>query len=817
MKKNFKIFNHLIFKLAMFISLTYTGNQAVAQINSLPFENCNCAYGLDIRYFRIIHYHKIIGHSDWNEKKEIQRTCSTAEFTAELKVVADGSESSLIEIEGEGDECGIIPNLKLNILDENFNEVLNTLPEKYGSAELVYHNGRKYTFKYKHPSIVPDEGMPFKELYIQIVNSHTSFNYGSIIVKCFRPPIAMIHGLWSDMSAFSKMKEELISSGNYQDYQIHPYNYQSTNDASFSSNSDVLPNAIKQCFSALLEEDISCGKVDIVCHSMGGILTRNYLKYPLYSVNNDIRRVITCNTPHAGSQMANFLLDPTQYGTQIASLLNFNGMNCDGGAVSDLRVGQPTINSVAYGSINGDAKVHSIQTFGDIGPIVFGFSPINMSVTGLAIGMIVKSCGNAFLNDVFDSPEHDIIVAAESQRGGLSGTHISGIYQQVHMESVANSEVINKVKDLLDEPAYLQTDFYFSDSYSGFTLNYDLDFPCLPTPPSSRQNDLRDVASIDIISPASGTYVNAGDTVTVTYSSMLLDTVMATIPFRIDSVIVVANSSVAGTLDLPVPLSAYGLVPFILTGLDENKRIVAIDSIMINVGTSSVLDSIFMTPDEFYMNKEDTLGFIIFGKFSDNIVRNIGFDENLEYNFLNGTVSKTVTNQLVMNGLESDTLIVNLQNVLSDTIIINKVGNNFEPGCSLVTNTYNEGIGSIRYALLCAMPGDTIFFDATVAGDTIFLDTIPVLIDNDIALINTNNQIVTIMSDSDYIFNIFGGTDVWLENIKIVSSQNGSSCINNFGSLTLKNVEISTASTGFSKIENNHPGTIQLMGSNQFK
>ena len=40
---------------------------------------------------------------------------------------------------------------------------------------------------------------------------------------------------------------------------------------------------------------------------MGGVISRLYIQEPGYQ--HEVRRIITSNTPHAGSQMANLLLD----------------------------------------------------------------------------------------------------------------------------------------------------------------------------------------------------------------------------------------------------------------------------------------------------------------------------------------------------------------------------------------------------------------------------------------------------------------------------------------------------------------------------
>ncbi len=52
-----------------------------------------------------------------------------------------------------------------------------------------------------------------------------------------------------------------------------------------------------------IKNQTGANKIDIVAHSMGGLLTKSYL-YNLSSTNNDIRKFIDIGTPHSGSSAA---------------------------------------------------------------------------------------------------------------------------------------------------------------------------------------------------------------------------------------------------------------------------------------------------------------------------------------------------------------------------------------------------------------------------------------------------------------------------------------------------------------------------------
>lgn len=797
-----------IYGLIFFIFFTYESNA------QLPTYLCNCASMIDTKYFNVSHYHRIDGHTRFGAKTKINDFCVTPEFWGFIHVASDGTTSSILEIKGQNSNCAITAPIKLIILNSQGQPIGNRMPDIYGEFKLLNSQNGKHTYSYKHPTLVPAAGSLYGSIYVAIKPlMGMDENWGYIIIHYYRPGIAMIHGLWGNGGAFTDMKNQLVSTGNYSDFQIFPADYAGTNDKSFSTNFLVLPVAIAHVISDMRAHDIAAGKVDVVCHSMGGILTRRYLNNPLYEGNKDIRKVITCNTPHAGSQMANFLLDPNQYGTTVALALNFAGMNCNGGAVSDLRVGTTLINGVAYAGILGDARVHAIRTNANISSMIFSANATYVNFSTLIMALLINQCSGAFLTDIFDNEPHDAIVAVSSQLGGLTGFYKSEFTDQVHMGSVANTDVIDRVNEILNYPDHL---VYFTDSYSGLSLDYSLDFPCLPFRDDSNTSS-RSVADVEITSPISGANINAGTTLTINYTSMLVDTVIAVMSYNTDSVVVVANAGNAGSLQLPVPPTVYGSKPLVLIGIDESNNIVDIDSVMVNFTTTATLDSISIYPETFYLNQNDTTTFTVYGHYSDGRIRNITKDPALVFDFEKDLVIRHNQHYLKMNGLADDTLYISKGAIISDTILIFKVGTNFPPNCHIVSNTNNNGAGSLKSALDCVQPNDTIIFAPEIAGDTIIIDSISLDIEKSLKIINSGENKVIIKSVLNTVINTYAGTEIWLENLLLISANPSHNCINNFGALTIKDVECRTLGAEKASIINEQNGTIQMIGINIVK
>src|SRR5690606_882776 len=110
--------------------------------------------------------------------------------------------------------------------------------------------------------------------------------------------------------------------------------YSGSHAMGFEQNSMVVVNGIYNTLNKALFYNFSCGAVDVVCHSMGGILARLYMQSDDIFEDN-IHTLTTINTPNAGTQAADLLRSPWGWGVSLA--LASNGMPVGQGAVDDLQ------------------------------------------------------------------------------------------------------------------------------------------------------------------------------------------------------------------------------------------------------------------------------------------------------------------------------------------------------------------------------------------------------------------------------------------------------------------------------------------------
>src|SRR5262249_37289508 len=155
----------------------------------------------------------------------------------------------------------------------------------------------------------------------------------------------------------------------YEPSQLSRIDYADTNDSSFSVNAPLVAGGVFAALKGAADANLASGKVDLVTPSMGGVLARLYVQGAGYQ--HDVRRIITSNTPHAGSQMANLILD-RRFDPQglICSLLSqamsratVPGRSCYNGAVSDMLVTSfATTNTLNLGVHPTEIGVHAIAT-----------------------------------------------------------------------------------------------------------------------------------------------------------------------------------------------------------------------------------------------------------------------------------------------------------------------------------------------------------------------------------------------------------------------------------------------------------------------
>ena len=190
-------------------------------------------------------------------------------------------------------------------------------------------------------------------------------NAGTGNVQIVRPPVALIHGIWSDRSTWDFFNPLTFSNGQSDSrFQTYRIDYKEHNGDNVDTIVNLPGGPIDQLLSDLadfkVQLNVAAIQFDVVAHSMGGLVTRDMaLNKRFLAASNFnkglVHKLITIGTPHNGSPLVTNL-------NQSSSLCKFlfgKVGNTVAGAVQDLSVGSPFLANL-NGNQPSSLKAHAI-------------------------------------------------------------------------------------------------------------------------------------------------------------------------------------------------------------------------------------------------------------------------------------------------------------------------------------------------------------------------------------------------------------------------------------------------------------------------
>lgn len=612
-----------------------------------------------------------------------------------LFIAADGSKATIFRWAGADPN-----NIKFRIKEDANGQN----PDEYGYFVLRHRTAANDSIRvqYYHPKFIDDlytvtTNFNGRMATLELVD--TTVTPEKVVmekkIKFILPPLMLVHGIWSEGKVWEPLKSYLTTENGlyrYRDYQVLTPSY--PNDRHFESNMWYIKPFIDELLQNCREQKFSAGKVDVVVHSMGGILSRLYLQGTAQQYSRDIHKLITLNTPHSGSPLANIVVDKDDVFKWIMSKVGYNPNN---GALADLSIGKAPVDSLLNGNLLNANKVpsYAIRSVDELPtwlvwadekvskwvkkPILLQPKPYfnvvpsgGSGVRGMVVKLAVKalyagikyyltkhtSCNwddnlNVCLQRIFGGPS-DLVVSDVSQKGGLTATQQFGNANHLEVHSVP--DVKFKVLDLLRADATLDT--FSTQGYAPVRLRWD---PELGTQPFREANNTN--ATFSIVSPATGAAFNRDDSVSVVVRmspDIKRALIITSYENDIDAFAIETPDSVFG---FRVPMDVMSRVHYKVIGFDDARNTYT-DSSYITVGPQAglVLDSIKADRENeiIYVRKGDSLNLLLFGFYSDNIARNITYEPTVNYTFeLGGFASVTAPNILKGVTVGMDMMTVN--------------------------------------------------------------------------------------------------------------------------------------------------------------
>jgi pimeloyl-ACP methyl ester carboxylesterase len=551
-----------------------------------------------------------------------------------IRVAADGSKATLFKWIGKD------PNKMKVVIKEG-----NT-PDDFGSLAVLYRGIDSLVVQYKHPEFLSEPYLSAgrREVTFQLFDTTVAPAKLAIEVKMqiVPPPVLCLHGIWSSGEAHSLIKQYLVDNANYRKFMISNPDY--PNDIYFSNNKFVARDEISKLLLQCADNNMSAGKVDVVGHSMGGILSRIFLQSNEY--DNTFHKLITMNTPHSGSQIADLVRTSPALALIVNGIL---GNNTDNGALEDLRVTKDGIRVLLNGPANlnrNKVPVHAItsrytdlQTFELIANVtltVASYVPALGRVAAVAKRLLAtlkyvayagttcntsESVHNCLKNKIFED-DNDLAVALISQRGGLPSSATSYYDNISHNSILDKPEVFTKLATLLKNKT---TDGNFTDAgYNPAVLDYNASITA-PASPSAE--------TITINAPVSGATYPAGQSINIDVAGSA----------NIQKIMIASGNATLGMgyynsqtqsyiLNYAIPKEAIGKLYIVAIGFDNLGKS-TFDSTYINVSAplGVTLDSISIANKRgLKVYKGDSLWLKVTGYYSDT-VRDISNVEGIAY------------------------------------------------------------------------------------------------------------------------------------------------------------------------------------------
>ncbi|HEX5001540.1 MAG TPA: T9SS type A sorting domain-containing protein [Bacteroidia bacterium] len=546
-----------------------------------------------------------------------------------VKICADGSAATRIRVFATD-----ISTINLRLLNEN-GQIQNDI-EKYGYFDTPTVIGtNELEFVYHHPTYMELSQLK-RECSLQIIyNGNTPISGINFPIHIYRAPLMMVHGLWGDRDAFKEFEMELLVTNLYPgnvfsndvNYQTNfltlRLDYKSTNDVYFNQNRFVIINGRTDLFYKARQNYFSCGKLVVIAHSMGGVLARLYLQSSNYK--GEIQKLLTVNTPHYGSQMANYLNWPDGNigwpdNDQVRTMLFLTGRNPYKGAIEDLRV-----NSTAISNLNIPTAIQNKVPSN----LISTNQDENILESNGGCRAVIFAAANAYsVHDIFNGEENDNIVDVHSQESSfqISNTDYS---DQCHMGASSNPSILGVLTDLINSSP-IDLSKFTMDGFEPGLINEPQPNPATINVSLPIQYSMPLLDSVTFQFPSNYQSFNAGDTIAVSVQGH----------GNVNKILFGAGNNFIEpefhdsitahlTYSYIIPQEAIGIVNLVSLGGDT-LNYTCLDSIKINVNTNAYIDSIFAEPNVL----ELTVGLIaklnIKGIFSDGIIRDISYDPNLQ-------------------------------------------------------------------------------------------------------------------------------------------------------------------------------------------
>ena len=436
-----------------------------------------------------------------------------------------------------------------------------------------------------------------------------------------RPPTLLIHGLWSNSGTWTF---PLVSDPRLTVVRV---DYEASHAAHFSTNSLVPFSFVREAVTRMRNEGIAATQVDVVGHSMGGIIGRVYVNTQNYERSNnfnegDFNKLITVDTPHTGSPLPSLIQSIRNLplvGGPFESAMASSGRNVTDGAIEDLSVG-----SLALANI-GQTPIPSHAIVG------IGGSDALENIPGWIGSMYTIINFFADSSDLFQGLQHDALVGRQSQEGGMptSAYTVIGGFESIHSFNTNSPIYSNHIIELLNTSINSSsfTEFPAPNSVQYLTQNTTNPLPSVILEENSGKpfSTEGETEGLVITSPTEGAIVTPGEIVTITVEPLpgkLVESVLLIGPD-----VAMTDNEAPFNFPLELPLEAVGNFEISAIGKNSDgdvENFFTSNQVSLQAQPNASLESITIVPqDIIFFSANESRNLTILGEYSDDVIRDI--------------------------------------------------------------------------------------------------------------------------------------------------------------------------------------------------
>lgn len=494
-----------------------------------------------------------------------------------------------------------------------------------------------------------------------------------------RAPVVLIHGLWASNKSWTNdgwfsdtgMKPSLEGAH----FRVGMFEYTNSEGPSseMQANEKGLWDKIHLQCRAENIEGYACTRNDLVGHSMGGLVSRKYVKdnqsykHSHNFQQGSVRRLVTLGTPHFGSGFASLL---TLHNTEINQCID------DRDAVIDL-IAVLMAAGKDYGSALTDLSINSdfLQKLNAVTQEVNTFGVIGDTGTNLVSWDAATTRTGCTHSDLFDGNNSDSVVSVVSAQGNLTTENTATVDAQ-HTGMGTNDDIVEKTIEVLNGP--------LSDlSPSAMLIEKQSDTQLLATPFKAQSEQLNAkqepsfaskigdflLAMIGISSahaqdmPAVDLAVNSNEVSpnsTITFTASITGNNIASVVLTDAGTYLVSDNSAPYQWEIPVGNSASGSRTF--------KVVAIIDDLVVESSPQTVtvkpdlttLQSLTFEPgDTLYLFPGSTYQLRVIGLLSS------GFESDLTQSSMESVYSENIVNGLTSSEGDSTSIDVSADGMVT--------------------------------------------------------------------------------------------------------------------------------------------------------